>query len=485
MSGRGRGRSSAHSAPKLRPLQRLSVEAQAFYVASQPFAAEKEEKQKLVRYIIECGRYLETVMVRHKNGGGSAQSVSPAMSMVSRWSGRATPWEMFVFGSESWGTSCRDSDIDMALSVGDNDSADTPSRAECQSLLYCLGRLIIDNDVDSVLSLQPLLSAKYPIIRITQRAMGILIDVSIADAHCRSRNNYIHYIIGEFSSPRYGECPIRQLIVFVKHWSKRKGINGAYQCYLNSFGYTMMAIKFLQSHWTSRGGAKHRESARDHGLGPLIAAFFKFYAERFDPKQHAISIADPAAGHSFDAKKSQNHWMEIHDPMDSQNNIALNVGWAQSIRIQHELEAAHRITAEAQRADKKGAASLFAALLAPNDPADRGRAVAAESEWLRALPTLPGPEQDHGADFDAESAGGHSVGAEEDDLKEICHDLEAMGPIPVEALYEHSTSTTTTTVTTVTTATRSTAKSAARKITAGQHSDRRRRERVHQRRAWR
>jgi len=388
-------------------MSRLSREAGTFYLRSQPYAEEKEEKEKLVRYIMDCGKYLESLMkqklvefVRSKKRGKGSKppplSATSSMSSVSTNGsgddldrvyitndpaygeeqfletmflsgiGMNTPspsgkgrgsnggaagggnqvraWTMFVFGSESTGTSCRDSDIDMGICVNF-----VHCRRDKKYLLYELATIIGSNDQDGVLMIKPLLSAKYPIIRITQNKMGIKIDVSIADTYCQTRNNYIDYIIGEFGSKRYGHCPIRELIVFIKHWSKEQGINNAYQCYLNSFGFTMLAIKFLQFYMTS-----HIEAQRpiNVDLGHLIAEFFKFYAEHFDPNKHAISIADPTSG-TFDNKTTE-CWMEINDPMNPQNNIAENVGWSQCQRIQHEFRCATDLITKHRHLERAG-----------------------------------------------------------------------------------------------------------------------------------
>lgn len=382
-------------------LRKLSAEAHSFYLRSQPYAEEKEEKEKLVRYIIDCGKYLEKLMLlkleEHclsRKGGKRPLSATSSVSSGSgsgddaeralitndpeygeydfletmRLSGLGAAaestsgsgsvsddgaWSMFVFGSESTGTSCRDSDIDVGLLV--HSALGGHCRSDRKYLLYELARIIGRNDSDGVLMIKPLLSAKYPIIRITQNKMGIKVDVSIADTYCQTRNHYIHYIIGEFGSARYGECPLRELIVFIKHWSKEKGVNNAYQCYLNSFGYTMLAIKFLQFYMTS-----HIEAGRpiNVDLGVLIAHFFKFYAEQWDPKRHAISIADPQSG-TFDPKRAE-CWMEISDPMNPQNNIAQNVGWAQCQRICKEFQAASDLIAKYTHLEQHRTLSLYA-----------------------------------------------------------------------------------------------------------------------------
>jgi len=64
--------------------------------------------------------------------------------------------------------------------------------------------------------------------------------------------------------------PVRKLIVFLKKWSKVRGINNSYHGYLNSFGFTLLILKFIQSSET-QGLLQHRRSAAD-----LVSGFFEF-----------------------------------------------------------------------------------------------------------------------------------------------------------------------------------------------------------------
>ena len=47
---------------------------------------------------------------------------------------------------------------------------------------------------------------------------------------------------------KYVYCgyPMRRMIIFIKYWTKQNGINDAPHHYMNSFGFTIMFIKFIQ-----------------------------------------------------------------------------------------------------------------------------------------------------------------------------------------------------------------------------------------------
>jgi len=183
----------------------------------------------------------------------------------------------------------------------------------------------------------------------TQSRLNLQIDVSIADKFCTATNDFLSNAIAYFESM---DILIKPLIVFVKCWSKRKKINNAYRRYLNSYGYTLLVISFLQSN-----------DCRDLTLGHLAYAFFEFYAVDFDAKMHAISVylvsCCGVQGHRgqnrgrckkkkfvkkrFYEEKNGFAVIEIIDPINLQNNVAQSVGLAQWKHIKQEFVNAHNL----------------------------------------------------------------------------------------------------------------------------------------------
>merc|ERR1719242_456128 len=305
----------------------FSSDLERYYTSTRPYSEEVHEKEKLCKYIVQCGQYLQSQCEKQAKAIQSMK-MRPVdddkygkyefLTNMMRAHKHARVWEIFTFGSMSWGTSCRDSDIDMAILPNfDN------CRKDKKYLLFSLAQIIGENDGDGLLIIKPLLNAKYPIIRITQNKLNIKIDVSIADRFCKRRDDHIASIITKFED---AAIPIKKLLVFVKFWSKQKGINNSYQCYLNSFGYTLLVIKFLEVFLL-----ESECEVADLPLCDLVFEFFKFYACRWKPEKHSICIGDvrqigmyPTHGEEpvFQTKKWNIEiggycYMEIIDPMDA------------------------------------------------------------------------------------------------------------------------------------------------------------------------
>ena len=356
-------------------MNEFSNDINTYFLRSRGDSNQIIESEKLKNYIIDCGKWLqkscETKLKRHiketnsnrrRNNNNNMDPEELEFFETLKYSQNTIKydreWEIFTFGSESWGTSTRDSDIDMAIFV--NFSNNRPQK---KYLLHSLAKIIGENDNDGVLMIKELLHAKYPIIRITQITYGIKIDVSIADRFCRRRVGWISEIIHKFEQPPF-EISVKPLIVFIKHWSKQKSINNAYYCYLNSFGYTLLVIKFLQYycyHTHHQSKAKLNVSNLSH----LVYKFFEFYAKQWNPLKHAIRIRSRRNWYYgedgnkvyftdysddeeavFDDKqwfKEINGYsqMEINDPINAENNVAIKVGPMQCQQIQREFQNAY------------------------------------------------------------------------------------------------------------------------------------------------
>lgn len=170
-------------------------------------------------------------------------------------------------------------------------------------------------------------------------------DISIADRWCLPTNRLVGQCIDRCSSVL--ELPLRTLILFIKHWSKRRAINDSYHGLLNSFGFTLMAIHFAQ-HLIAR--QENDRMIRIQNIADLTRGFFEFYAIIFRFDCFAINIQGVE-----DMKKRTTDPMEIVDPIKcnktvtERTNVAGKVGFAQRWQIMHELRRAHRFFQEGKR----------------------------------------------------------------------------------------------------------------------------------------
>eukprot|EP01083_Nonionella_stella_P200518 734208_1 len=239
-------------------------------------------------------------------------------------------WNVFKFGSQALDTSYgSDLDHDIAITANFNSTR--------EDNIYLLTELtqILSQNVES-LCITSLLHAKYPIIQAQCKTSMIKFDISIADAFCEHTQqimqNYIQYF-------EQNGVAIKPFIVFVKYWAKQNGINDGYHRFLNSFGYTILVIKFLQifcAHYGYGG----------HSLSTLLFGFYYLYAVEFNPTKHAISIITNSS--AFDLKMNQKCWMEIVDPANKNNNVAQNVGPQRWLEIRQVFIKAHDIYKHSQ-----------------------------------------------------------------------------------------------------------------------------------------
>eukprot|EP00484_Ammonia_sp_Unknown_P013200 CAMPEP_0197080216 /NCGR_PEP_ID=MMETSP1384-20130603/214018_1 /TAXON_ID=29189 /ORGANISM="Ammonia sp." /LENGTH=942 /DNA_ID=CAMNT_0042519097 /DNA_START=306 /DNA_END=3134 /DNA_ORIENTATION=- len=329
----------------------LSEEIRRFFLCTRPDSTTTEHQTKLKQYIIDCGQYLEQQCL------GECRDYKMNKDLLMERMCESEPleekhWEIFTFGSESWGTSCTDSDIDMGIFLNFRNI-----RPDKKYLLDRLASIIKEHDKCDELNVKRILNAKYPILRIRHRnhALNIKVDVSIADRHCRNRDQLILSVIHVFE--QQFAIPVKQLIVFIKYWSKQKGINNAYLCYLNSFGYTLLVLKFLEYFCLTLPA----DQQHDKSLGYLAYKFFQFYSKQYRPDQHAIVLHQrhilnwnyrhtpistdyfPFAPKSFHFEMGDFPVMQINDPINEHNNVAQKVGEDQLLQIMYRLDEARKL----------------------------------------------------------------------------------------------------------------------------------------------
>lgn len=310
-------------------LSDLTTEIETYYRQTRPFREHVEEKEKLFKYIADSVSYLHREYMADlkeiKNGTPPSFKMTKQkfLENMSRSQTSNKPWSVFKFGGESWGISGRESDTDIAIRLNFRNN-----RSDKKFLLNELSQFISNNDNNGVLMVQSILNAKYPIIRIHHLQFKyIKFDISIADRFCFKRNKLILEYIEHFQY-KYN-IPMKQIIVFIKYWSKQRGINNAYHCYLNSFGFTLLIIKFIQSLVVDRNKNIHNKP-----LSYFVYEFFVFYALKYDQSKHGICITSE---YVFDKKRDLNCLMEVIDPVNYENNVAQKVGYYQYTRTKSEF----------------------------------------------------------------------------------------------------------------------------------------------------
>merc|ERR1719384_2192663 len=235
-------------------------------------------KEHLIKYISDTTQYLhESFKDDIKADNFTPKNERGTFLKNLKTKANKKPWSVSIFGSESWGTSGADSDVDLAIFLNFPNS-----RFDKKFVLKMLARKLSEGDEVGQLVIKQLLHAKYPIVRIQHlQEKSIKVDISIADRFCSKRNELILNMITHYET-RY-HLPVRKLIVFLKKWSKVRGINNSYHGYLNSFGFTLLILKFVQS-MVGQRPMQYRPSVSD-----LVVGFFEFYTLRYDLSAFSVS----------------------------------------------------------------------------------------------------------------------------------------------------------------------------------------------------
>lgn len=350
-------------------LNRLSSDIDMFYAKTRPTSELIEEKEKLFSFISECVSYLHAQFQSEIEDGAYSPHAERGFfldNMATKTS--SSSWRTFKFGSEAWATSCCDSDVDIAVALNFRNN-----RFDKKFILKTLSRAISDNDADEQLRVQLLLGARYPIIRVYHRhTQFVKLDISIADRFCERRTELISSLLRHYEQVL--TLPLKRLIIFIKTWAKARRINSAYHGFLNSFGFTLLILKFVESLVD-----EHRHILRFRkSVSVLVLEFFEFYVLRFNLAEYCVRL-ESARGRfgrgrerrrGFEAqyprKRRRSAMMEVMDPVNDDNNVAQSVGYAQYHGIAFEFIRAFKILRAAQT-QTDGATQLEGAQMAVFD----------------------------------------------------------------------------------------------------------------------
>lgn len=151
---------------------------------------------------------------------------------------------------------CKNHDIDLSLEIdisnndseNENSSSDTESsnsneddqaqvRVTQQYVVKTMAKLLRRNRMTKVM---PIPKARVPIVKFTEPQTGIECDICV---------NNLLAVENTVMLRKYSEIDprLKELVILVKHWSKCRGVNGAFRGTLSSYAYVIMCIHLLQT----------------------------------------------------------------------------------------------------------------------------------------------------------------------------------------------------------------------------------------------
>jgi len=230
-----------------------------------------------------------------------------------------------LFGSSACGLDSKGDDIDLGVEFVEKNK---PSDMDLLSIVAnklrtakCLTR----EGEPYRLSVNPILHAKVPIVKVEDPVQNVKCDISTW-----RKQGGVSNLFAKFCSL---DDRVAKFLVFIKYWSKRRGINDGKAMKLTSFSYALLGIKYLQL-----VGVVPVISSEDDeippwktdnraNVGQLLLGFFELWS-KFNYSKLEVSILtttiEPKDESKFDVRKNQT-WMIIADPIERRNNVGRNI----------------------------------------------------------------------------------------------------------------------------------------------------------------
>ncbi|EEY69397.1 Poly(A) polymerase, putative [Phytophthora infestans T30-4] len=189
-------------------------------------------------------------------------------------------------------------------------------------------------------------SARVPVIKLWDTKRQVACDVCVGGINALLNTALLKY---------YGQVDprVRPLVFAVKYWAKQRGINDSANGTLSSYGYTLLLIFYLQSHYAEMQLPEVLSLFQDlqsqtkvsvllermqafptielpstfgtsemNSVGALLAGFFDFYARRFNMEDDVVSIR---TGRALSKTTKWSHpvsWrLSIEDPFELAHDV--------------------------------------------------------------------------------------------------------------------------------------------------------------------
>ncbi|ETL95836.1 hypothetical protein L917_06385 [Phytophthora nicotianae] len=189
-------------------------------------------------------------------------------------------------------------------------------------------------------------NARVPVIKLWDPKRQVACDVCVGGINALLNTALLKY---------YGQVDprVRPLVFAVKYWAKQRGINDSVNGTLSSYGYTLLLIFYLQSHYAEMQLPTVISLFQDlqsqkkvlvllerlqsfptmdlpstfgtsemNSVGALLAGFFDFYARRFNMEDEVVSIR---MGRALSKTTKWSHpvsWrLSIEDPFELAHDL--------------------------------------------------------------------------------------------------------------------------------------------------------------------
>ena len=202
--------------------------------------------------------------------------------------------------------------------------------------------------------------ATVPIVKLTDDNSGIDSDISVCLTQSVVKTNLIKKYVAI-------DWRVKPLVLSIKHWVKSRKLTNTHRGDLNSFGFTLMIIHYLQSlsppilpildisinEWIKPEKFVDFGIENTKHIGELFSGFFMYYHSKFKADKHAICITAHDGKNNVDGflKKAvcrlavgHNDVLIVLDPLDETDNIGRRVTAMSWSHMQKEIQLAAEMT---------------------------------------------------------------------------------------------------------------------------------------------
>ena len=248
-------------------------------------------------------------------------------------------------------------------------SEEAANKPTQQQVVKQMANLLRKNRMSKVFAIP---KARVPIVKFIEPETGIECDICVNNLLAVENTTMLR---------RYSEIDprLRELVILVKHWSKCRGVNGAFKGFLSSYAYVIMAIHLLQtvqpailpclqddSHYKPTvdsvvDGWECRYAGNPdmfQGFGhlnklttaDLLYQFFYYWGYRHNYKSSVICmrtgdwLTKEQKGWTT-RKQGDNHLICIEDPFQLSNDLGRVVGRKTIFLLRDEFKRAYDILA--------------------------------------------------------------------------------------------------------------------------------------------
>lgn len=250
---------------------------------------------------------------------------------------------VFMYGSGSTGLALGSSDVDIAILLPGKPDAINASKNEPQvrvklEVLSLLRRCALKAKMETVCLID---SAKIPVLRYWDPEVKVDVDITLSTENPLLLSRLIR---------RHMQSDVRvwELCVCIKYWAKQRKVSGVFpEGFINSIGWTIMVIFFLQHVASPRVGSLFRikgrkskhctimnvpwannclpDSPAQQTTSALLTQFFHYFGHEFNFKDYAIALNYQTIDDAKEARIDRNSPVFIEHPLVRGTNVVGHV----------------------------------------------------------------------------------------------------------------------------------------------------------------